>query len=296
MKELSYGQKLFHNKKLEQASCFFIDPIDENDRRDWRESLPKKSLRDKTQKTKDGTLCVVLSQNCDIACQNDTLDDCIEIVLCQGIKPKQVFAGNQFTKSVRKFQFKFQLVDYEASVDFIVTVNKQRLMEIIEEKKNLEIFQLDKDFKLALPFWRANRYFRSALPDSFNEKLYQILDGYISQLEEVAANSLPQYDFSSFIKGFYLNLDSMEEKESYQFEFFFLLRDEVSSELQSTIQNIVENFAEELVAISGYEDVSSIYADTETNTSVKYLTSLIRFNVDSYSLKKGDTDFIVEAD
>lgn len=88
----------------------------------------------------------------------------------------------------------------------------------------------------------------------------------------------------------------MEEKESYQFEFFFLLRDEVSSELQSTIQNIVENFAEELVAISGYEDVSSIYADTETNTSVKYLTSLIRFNVDSYSLKKGDTDFIVEAD
>lgn len=296
MTELSCGQQLFHNKKLEQASCFFIDLIEEGDRKDWLDSLPKKDLRDKTQKTKNGTLCVVLSQNCDIACNQDDLDDCIEIAFCQKIKPKQVFHGNQFTKSVRKFQFKFQELDYEASVDYIVTVKKQKLMEIINEKTDLNIFQLDKDFKLALPFWRANRYFRSALPDSFNEKLYRILDKYIFELEDVATNSLPQYDFSSFIKGFYLNLDSMEERDFYQFEFFFLLRDEVSNELQSAIQDIVERFAEELVEIAGYEDVSSMYADTETNTNVKYLTSLIRFNVDSYSLRKGDADFVVEAE
>lgn len=296
MTELSCGQQLFHNKKLEQASCFFIDLVEEDDRKDWLDSLPKKDLRGKTQKTKNGILCVVLSQNCDIACNNDNLDDCIEIVLCQQIKPKQVFHGNQFTKSVRKFQFKFQELDYEASADYVVTIKKQRLMEIIDEKKGLEIFQLNKDFKLALPFWRANRYFRSALPDSFNEKLYQILDKYICELEEVATDSLPKYDFSSFIKGFYLNLDSMEERDFYQFEFFFLLRDEVSNELQSAIQDIVERFAEELVEIAGYEDVSSMYADTETNTNVKYLTSLIRFNVDSYSLRKGDADFVVDVE
>lgn len=296
MTELSCGQQLFHNKKLEQASCFFIDLIEQSDRIEWLDSLPKKDLRTKTKKTKDGTLCVILSQNCDIACNRDDLDDCIEIAICQNINPRQVHSGNQFTKSVRKFQFKFQGNDYEASVDYIVTVKKQSLMKIISEKTDLNIFQLDKDFKLALPFWRANRYFRSALPDSFNEKLYQILDKYISELEGVATNELPHYGFSSFIKGFYLNLDSMEERDFYQFEFFFLLRDEVTSELQSTIQEIVERFAEELVELSGYEDRSSMYADTETNTNVKYLTSLIRFNVDSYSLKKGDDDFVVEAE
>ncbi|MFU8545578.1 hypothetical protein ACUIJ2_00345 [Acinetobacter junii] len=296
MTELSCGQQLFHNKKLEQASCFFIDLIEKDDRIDWLDSLSKKHLRTKHQKTKDGTLCVVLSQNCDIACSNDSLDDCVEIALCQKIKPQQVFQGNQFTKSVRKFQFKFQDFDYEANVDYIVTVEKQKLIEIIDEKTDLNIFQLDKDFKIALPFWRANRYFRSALPDSFNEKLYKILDKYISELEGIATNELPEYDFSSFIKGFYLNLDSMEEREFYQFEFFFLLRDEVTSELQSTIQEIAERFAEELVELSGYEDLSSMYADTETNTSVKYLTNLIRFNVDSYSLKKGDADFVVDAE
>lgn len=295
MTELSCGQQLFHNKKLEQASCFFIDLIEQSDRIEWLDSLPKKDLRSKTKKTKDGTLCVILSQNCDIACSRDDLDDCIEIAFCQKINPKQVHSGNQFTKSVRKFQFKFQGNNYEASVDYIATVKKQSLMKIIDEKTDLNIFQLDKDFKLALPFWRANRYFRSALPDSFNGKLSQILDKYIAELESVAANELPEYDFSSFIKGFYLNLDSMEEKEFYQFEFFFLLRDEVTSELQSTIQEIVERFAEEFAELSGYEDHSSMYADTETNTNVKYLTSLIRFNVDSYSLKKGDADFVVDA-
>ena len=74
------------------------------------------------------------------------------------------------------------------------------------------------------------------------------------------------------------------------------MRDEVSDELQSAIQDIVERFAEELVEIAGYEDISDMYADTETNTSVKYLTNLIRFNVDSYSLRKGDADFVVEAE
>ena len=102
---------------------------------------------------------------------------------------------------------------------------------------------------------------------------------------------LQEYDFPSFIKGFYLNLDSMEEKEYYEFEFFFLLRDEITDKLKSTIQDIVESFATELVEIANYKDISNIYADTETNTSVKYLTNLIRFNVDYYSLSKGDTDF-----
>ena len=83
----------------------------------------------------------------------------------------------------------------------------------------------------------------------------------------------------------------MEEKEYYEFEFFFLLRDEITDKLKSTIQDIVESFATELVEIANYKDISNIYADTETNTSVKYLTNLIRFNVDYYSLSKGDTDF-----
>ena len=291
MTNLSCGRQLFHCRKLEQASCFFIDLIAKSNHKEWLDSLPKKNLRDKTKRTRPGTLCVILSQNCDIACSDDALDDCLEIALCQAIKPQDVYPGNQFVKSVRKFQFTFENNNYEASVDYIVTVKKQRLMEIMNANTNFHISQLDKDYKLALPFWRANRYFRSALPDSFNDKLSQILNKYIIELVNCETSYLQEYDFPSFIKGFYLNLDSMEEKEYYEFEFFFLLRDEITDKLKSTIQDIVESFATELVEIANYKDISNIYADTETNTSVKYLTNLIRFNVDYYSLSKGDTDF-----
>lgn len=289
--EASCGQLIFHSKKLQQVSCFFAKEIPDAKRKNWLDSLPKSHLRDKVNKFTQDVLCVVLSQNCDIACNNDALDDCIEIVLCQPIKAKKVHKGNQFVKSVRKLHFEFANNNYEANVDYIITVRKEELLNLIEENTSFDILNLDEEYRTIFPFWRANRYVRSALPDQFNDNIYRILYKYIEQLETVS--STQSYDFSSFIKSFYVNIDSLEEKENYDFELFFLLRDETPNDIISHIQDIVETFANELVEITGnaYKDVSLIYADTETNTNVKYLSSLIRFNVDHYSLQNGDSDF-----
>lgn len=289
--ETSCGQIIFHNKKLQQASCFFANNISEDVRKNWLGSLPKITLRDNFNKFTEEVLCVVLSQNCDIACSNDDLDDCLEIALCQPIKAKKVFKGNQFVKSVRKLHFKYMDVNYEANVDYIITVRKEQLLELIDQNRSFEILNLDEEHQTIFPFWRANRYVRSALPDQFNKNIFPILNKYLEALENISLS--PSYSFSSFIKSFYVNLDSLEEKESYDFELFFLLRDETPNELIANIQDIVEEFANELVEITqnNYQDVSQIYADTETNTSVKYLSNLIRFNVDYHSLQKGDTDF-----
>lgn len=289
--ETSCGQIIFHNKKLQQASCFFANNISEDVRKNWLGSLPKINLRDKFNKFTEEVLCVVLSQNCDIACSNDDLDDCLEIALCQPIKAKKVFRGNQFVKSVRKLHFKFMDVNYEANVDYIITVRKEQLLELIDQNRSFEILNLDEENQTIFPFWRANRYVRSALPDEFNNNIFPILNKYLEALESISLS--PSYSFSSFIKSFYVNLDSLEEKGSYDFELFFLLRDETPNELIANIQDIVEEFANELVEITqnNYQDVSQIYADTETNTSVKYLSNLIRFNVDYHSLQKGDNDF-----
>ena len=289
--EASCGQLIFHSKKLQQVSCFFAKEIPDAKRKNWLDSLPKSHLRDKVNKFTQDVLCVVLSQNCDIACNNDALDDCIEIALCQPIKAKKVHKGNQFVKSVRKLHFEFANNNYEANVDYIITVRKEELLNLIEENTSFDIFELDEEYRTIFPFWRANRYVRSALPDQFNDNIYRILYKYIEQLETVS--STQSYDFSSFIKSFYVNIDSLEEKENYDFELFFLLRDETPNDIISHIQDIVETFANELVEITenAYQDVSLIYADTETNTNVKYLSSLIRFNVDHHSLQNGDSDF-----
>lgn len=288
---LSCGQQIFHGKKLQQASCFLANHVPQEKREAWLNSLPKSNLRTNFKKFKETVLCVVLSQNCDIACNQDQLDDSIEIALCQVIKPKNLFPGNQFVKSVRKLQFEFEEKCYEASVDYIITVSKKDLLEVMSNP-DFELKELHQDIKQSFPFWRANRYVRSALPDKFNEQIGKILDKYLNDLDTISS-SIEKESFSSYIKAFYVNLDSLEEKDQYEFEFFFLMRDETPDILLTKIQDVVTDFADNLVIISNnnYTDVSMIYADRESNTNVRYISELMRFNVDYFSLRSGDTDF-----
>ncbi|HCQ9865999.1 MULTISPECIES: hypothetical protein [Acinetobacter calcoaceticus/baumannii complex] len=291
MNNKSCGQQLFHDKKLKQASCFFGNLINEDIRKVWLNSLPKPELRTKIKKFKDDVLCVILSQDCDIACNKDENDDSVEIALCQPIKEKNVFVGNQFVRSVRKFQFLFQTKNYEAQVDYILTVKKIDLLNIINSFPDNSIFNLDYEYKIALPYWRSNRYLRSALPDKFNEALSPLLEEYIPRLTEKSNVDKTIFGYSSLIKAFYVNINSLEELNVYDFEFFFLLRDETPNEILSEIQDIVEEMAENFSKTSGFNDTSEIFVGKESSTTVGYLSSLIRFNVDHYSLKQGDVDF-----
>ncbi|WP_335917814.1 hypothetical protein [Shewanella chilikensis] len=289
--ELSNGQKLLHGKKLTQASCFFAKIVPEEIRLQWSESFSKPALRADKKKFKDSSVFLVLSQNCDIACRNDGIESTIEIAVCKKIREKDVFSGNSFVKSVRKLHFKAGEFWYEANVDYILHVDKAELLNLLDRTENFEPITLANEYAISVPVWRSNRYMRSALPDNFNAQLDPIIGSHLSDIESAATpQDVKQTKFSSYIRAFYVWVNSTEELDSYSFEFFALLRDEVNDEQASRIQTAIENMAEAFEEEAGYKDVSEIYAGRENTTYVSYLTRLVRLNLDHQSLSQGDED------
>ncbi|EKA7393679.1 hypothetical protein OL318_003993 [Vibrio parahaemolyticus] len=287
--ELSKGQILLHNKKLVQASCFLGSSIPMEKRIEWSASFTKPRLRADQTKLKDTSIFLVLSQNCDIACRKDQIESTIEIAVCKKIKPKDVYEGNSFVKSVRKLHFQAQENWYEANVDYILHVDKSELLEVMEEAGEFPLISLSDEYAKSVPVWRSNRYMRSALPDNFNAQIEPIFGDHIAKIESSAIAEEAK-DFSSYIRAFYVWVDSSEEKEHYAFDFFALLRDDISDEQASQVQDAIEEMAEAFAEVSGYEDLCEIYSGRESTTTVAYLTKFVRFNFDHLSLEQGDGD------
>ncbi|MCL1092013.1 hypothetical protein L2744_20905 [Shewanella profunda] len=291
----SNGQILLHNKRLVQASCFLASYITEEKKLEWSHSFAKAHLRGDLSKLKPTSVFLVLSQNCDIACQNDAIETCVELAVCKKIRPREVHQGNSFVKSVRKLHFKLEENYYEANVDYILTVEKADLLNVIDTTENFTLLQLEREYEISVPVWRANRYLRSALPDNFNAVFFPLFNERIADIEaEAKAEGMPHY--SSFIRAIYIWLDSNEETDSYKFDIFALLRDETSDGKVSAIQNKIEALAEELAESAGYEDQSDIYAGTESTVTVAYLTKFVRLNLDYLSLAQRDADTGQELD
>lgn len=284
--DLSNGQELFINKGLKQASCFFASEIPRDVRLQWSDSLAKSGLRNDIRKLKDSALFLIISQNCDIANRKDAIEDSVEIAVCKSIKPKDVYSGNAFVKSVRKLQFQYGDSWYEANSDLILTVKKNELVGALTDTT---ISYLTDEYTQTIPLWRSNRYMRTALPDAFNEEFFPVFDSHIERIESVAQADQRE-PFASYIRAIYIWLDSFEEQEAYSFDLFALLKDSVSDEQASAIQEQVEELAESLGGAAGYEDLSEIYADRESNTQVSYLNKFVRLNLDHQSLASGDGD------
>ncbi|MCQ9084882.1 hypothetical protein [Vibrio harveyi] len=285
----SNGQILLHDKKLVQASCFLASHIVEEKRLEWSQSFAKAHLRGDISKLKPTSVFLVLSQNCDIACQNDALESCVELAICKKIRARDVHPGNSFVKSVRKLHFKLGNDYYEANVDYILTVDKADLLEIINTNDDFSLLKLESEYEISVPVWRANRYLRSALPDKFNAAFFPVLENHIRDIEAEAKTEGAE-GYSSFIRAIYIWLNSDEELDSYNFDIFALLRDETSDDKVSSIQDKIEDLAEELTNSAGYTDESDVYAGTESTVTVAYLTKFVRLNLDYLSLAQSDSD------
>jgi hypothetical protein len=284
--DLSNVQNLFINKGLKQASCFFASEVPQDVRLRWSDSLAKSGLRNDTKKLKESALFLVISQNCDIASRNDSIEDSVEIVVCKSIKSRDVYPGNAFVKSVRKLQFQYGDSWYEANSDLILTVKKDELVDALTDTA---ISYLTDEYTQTIPLWRSNRYMRTALPDAFNEVFFPVFDDHVGRVE-VAAKADQKESFASYIRAIYIWLDSFEEQDVYSFDLFALLKDSVCDEQSSAIQEQVEALAEALSEAAGYDDRSEIYADRESNTQVSYLNKFVRLNLDHQSLASGDAD------
>lgn len=283
----SFGQKLLHELGVEQCTSFFCASIPMGTRLNWANSLPKIELRDDVKKLKDTSIFLILSQNCDIACRNDKLDSHVEICVCKKIKEKEKHAGNMFVGSARKLQFSIGDDWYEANVDLILSVSKEELYIALKEH-NVSILSPSEQLLQIAPVWRANRYTRTALPDNFNTHLNPILDENLDRLQ--AAANVPDQISASYLRAIYIRVTPLTEEDNYTFSLFALLRSDTPDEVLSSIQEAVEDFAQNLEAVSSFTDASDIYADRDSNTFVSYLNSYLRLNLDKLSLADGDTD------
>lgn len=284
---LSFGQQLFKNHGLRQGSYIKSSCISDETRLEWSKSFPKLENREKAKKIKSDSLLVVISQDCDIACRQDSLDSCVEMVVCKNLKSTPPHKANQFVKSVRKLHLQADGQWYEANVDYILTVSKEELLGIIVNNGVTDISLLTLGFLDTIPIWRANRYYRKALPDLFNEKATPVFEQYLPSIEEIARTPEGQ-EYPSYLRALYIWIDSLEEKDSYEFELFALLRKNTDNATLSKIADIIEKMAGQMEASTQFEDKTDIYADRDSNTFVYYLTRFIKINFDSRSLSAGD--------
>lgn len=284
---VSKGQELLHNIGVKQAVCIPASCFCDEIRLRWSDSFSKKNNR-KLSKIPNTSMLLVISQNCDIAAANDNLESSLELVVCKKLKPRDLHAGNQFAHSCRRLQFECEGQWYEANVDYILTVDKGDLLECIEKTESFRIINLDKEYGLTVPVWRANRYLRIGLPDSFNKCFIPILNTHIAKIENASKNDAEQL---SEIKAIYIGVDPNDESESHTFQVFALLRHLVSDGQMVAISDAIEELATDLSEQSGFTDVSHVYADRESNTYVSFLSNLLRLNLDYISLAQGDDDF-----
>jgi len=284
----SFGQTLYHDFGIRQAVCFSASCFQDETRLAWTDSFAKKVNRGEASKIKASSMLLVISQNCDIAARKDVLDSAVEIVVCKKLKERNVFEGNKFAHSSRKLQFYISGSWYEANVDYIITVEKEEILTAIQASTSFEINHLLKEYSESVPVWRANRYLRSGLPDSFNELFFPVLEQHIEKIETEA--NIEQGDYSSYIRAMFVKVEPLEESSNHTFELFALLRDNVEDQTMSKIQDAIECMAEALEGASDFDDKSMIYADRERNTTVSYLNGLLKLNLDYHSLSKGDDD------
>ncbi|VAX37880.1 hypothetical protein MNBD_UNCLBAC01-1235 [hydrothermal vent metagenome] len=281
MESESCGYKLFNKFNLRQGSYFKSSYFTDELRKFWINSYPKESNRSKN--IKQSSALILITQDCDIACKDST-ESSLEFLVCKAIKQKKVYIGNQFVNSVRKLHFSLEDIWYEANVDYIITVSKKAFLTALSNSGFKPQLNIPYDILESFKVWRTNRYSRTALPNNFNISLKPVIEEFIPKLTEISLDDSGK----SFIRAIYVRLNSMDELDSYTFSFFALLRSDIQNETLSNIQDKMEVMCGKLSQESGYTDDSDVYAGRDNDTLVSYLTSYVRFNLDSHSLGNGD--------
>lgn len=279
---------------LRQGASFSASALPEAYLKEWADYRSEPELR--TKAIKKSALLVVVSQDCDIACHNHADDPCVELAVFNSIRPKKMYAGNQFAYSVRKLQLQIGDKCYEAKARETVRVPKQVLCDCLRSP--------DIDSPLppgqcrTLVLWRANRYQREAFPDCFVQGFRPLLDSVFPELERIAQ---VQGDSSqSYIRALYIYIDNLEEEGDCGFSLMVLLRADTPDVVQSKLDDHMDELCQELERrepsfhlIEDDNELASL-AEKESTITVATLGRYVKYNLDSASLSHGDPDVGVE--
>jgi len=238
---------------------------------------------------KEGEVLVAVSQDCDIAASVSHEPYVEFLVFSLEDKPHD---KNFFTKSSRYLNLEISCKIFKASIWKGVYIDKS----ILAELKPCGFLPTEETVTVAV--WRANRYIRSALPDSFNKKFFPVL--------EKAENVSFFYTHSVSIRGIYVILDSYEEREEYEVGIIALLRHDISPDEYQEVLNFFDEFLNEIDSIEGFTEAhnNDVAFDTgrnfkveiespvyrETEISVGELSMYKKVHLDYISLKGGILD------
>lgn len=281
----SCGQRLLHEKGLRQGAYFPASSIDQERRQEWITSRPdpKRRVWKSTKRVLDDNIFVVLSQDCDIACSEDSVDPLVELAVCSEITTPH--NRSTFAYSARTIHFEVDTKWYEAKVTNIVFVHKSDLAECLQPEL---IQHLTDSARKTLPQWRALRYQRVALPDQFNQTFKPLEDHIAEKLDGIGREH---------VRALYLWLDSYDEKDSYEFELFALLQPDTPDENLHLAIDVIEelNGLLESEGVGRARDADDVwYAARTDQIYVNHLLKFDRINFDSLSLEIGDDDVEVE--
>ncbi|TXL03144.1 hypothetical protein BMR07_16090 [Methylococcaceae bacterium CS1] len=234
---------------------------------------------------------ILLSQNCDITAKY-TIEKTIEFVIARRPKKKKPpHFLNLYAKSTRFLEL--ELTDgfwYKAEASKVLQIDKQDFINQITAKA-IQPSALEKTDCEVLTRWRANRYMRVALPDSFENKIRSLRENNIFDNGLEHAGSL------------YLSLEPFEESEHYIVRLFALHRQNSPPESYDSLFKKMEQVIESLNTIEGLtcpylekesnENFEAVYpAMRRSEVTVELLDHFIRWNFDSISLSEGDNEGI----
>lgn len=284
----SFGLQLLGHG-IRQGAVIPASLFSSEELRGWAGFRSEPQLRLKPIKQTD--LLVVTSQDCDIACRNDTQDPCIELAVFSSIKPKNRHQGNQFANSVRALQLVINDKDYEAKARYTVRVPKEEFFNSLVDDYS-KIFQLSTEQCRTLTLWRANRYQRAALPDRFNDAFFPIIKPALVGIEELAKD--PADSSRSYIRSLYVYLENISEEGSSEFSLLALLRADTPDAIQSDLDDVIDELCMQLERCSDYtlseSNTLAGLAERETTVTVLMLGQYVKFNLDYISLREGDPD------
>lgn len=235
-------------------------------------------------------MLILLTQACDIAasCNNEPT---LEFVIARRPKKKRPpYSLNLDARSSRYLELEINDTWYKAEASKIVHIPKHSLFK---ESDNLQPTHLtDQDVEI-LARWRANRYMRVALPDTFNNKIKLLIDQGLFD------------DGLEHAGGLYLNLEPFSESEHYIVRLFALHRQGSSEETFSELFDKMESILNAFNEIDGLtcpfiegENTSFFEAITPAmrrhELTIDLRDHFVRWNFDYISLKDGDSNRIDE--
>jgi hypothetical protein len=260
-----------------------IEPPDlaQIDKSGWRQGciLPPQLVRGGSLRSgiDPSDLCIVITHDCDLNNRNLQNEPHFEVLLARYLDNEKESGQKSWGKNPRSYQFKQVDELYEISIHDRFIADRSLLVYYepdIERK-------VDKTITKQICLWVSKRYYRSAFPNEFNERLRSSSEK-IRKILTKSGNNLT---------GIYLNTVDEELVQGEEYEIIIQATMKPEDFNNPALRAEAQKAFDDLVASIEKCDGITIEDDklvSESDISIDDLRSLKRWDYDDLSLRSDD--------